>query len=209
MIAKIKYPAVFAAGAFLCWIGMYVYETSERNKVAEKFEEIYEVLTKVGQYQYCLGDTQIRNMHHAKPHDKPHWFCPECGDLANSFKVGEVVSVPKDRLVELRKLDGSYHPNNSDQAPATLPVETLTISEELDAVLTLLKTQQAHAYTRMYTEEMMNHYLKKHDHDKPGEHGKCPDCIKLRAKQTTVSEFISRKEYKRLTELEKNTKGTK
>ena len=209
MIAKIKYPAVFAAGVFLCWGVMYYNQAAERTKVDERFEEIYKVLTKVGQHQYCLGDTQIRNMHYAKPNVEQHWFCPECGDLANSFKVGEVVSVPKDRLTELRKLDGSYHPNNSDQAPAISPVETLTISEELDAVLFLLKTQQAHAYTRMYTEEMINHYLKKHDHDGAGEHGKCPDCIKLRTQQTTVSEFISRKEYNRLTELEKTTKRTK
>ena len=202
-MAKIKYPAIFAAGVFLCWSVMYYNQTSERNKTDTRLEEIYEVLTKVGQHQYCLGDTQVRNMHYIKPHNKPHWLCPECGDLADSFKVGKVVSVPKDRLAELRKLDGSYHPNNSDQAPAISPVETLTISEELDAVLFLLKTQQAHAYTRMYTEEIINHYLKKHDHDKPGEHGKCPDCIKLRERQMTGVEFISRTEYNTLLKLEK------
>jgi hypothetical protein len=198
-MARIKYPAVFVAGAFLCWGIMHYVQTTERNKADRRFEEIYKVLTKVGQHQYCLGDTQVRNMHYAKPHDEPHWLCSECGDLANSSKVGEVVAVPKDRLSELR---GS-HPNDSDQSPAISPVETLTISEELDAILFLLKTQQAHAHTRMYTEEMINHYLKKHDHDKPGEHGKCPDCIKLRKRQITGVEFISRKEYNALLKLEK------
>ena len=207
--------ALCTTGLFLVlgYTFLYAYnediESENRAKIDDKLNSIYDTLREMEGYHYCLSDTQIRNFHYAKPHTTPMSLCSECSDLAENKNTGSLVSVPIDRLEELRSFGkrSSSLPIPQDQALAAQPDETLTVNEELDAVLFLLKSQKTHLYTSMYTEELTHHYLKKHKHESPGEHGKCPECLSLRKKQTTVYKFVSRVEYDKLLELEKKHKS--
>jgi len=180
-------------------------DSKANPNVDKKFEEIYVEIQKTGEYMYGLSDTAVRNSHYSKPHTTYHRLCPECADLWGKKKEG-IVEVPVDRLKELRSLSS---PSQSGQAETDQPVEVLTIEEELDSILLLLKQQQSHLYTNKYTAEIQYHYLKKHKHPKPGIEGGCPECIALRKKQTTKMEFISKQEYERLLETEDRAKEHK
>jgi hypothetical protein len=184
-------------------------KSENRAKIDDKLNSIYDTIRQIEDYHYCLSDTQMRNFHYAKPHTTSSSLCPECSDLAENKNTGSLVSVPVGRLEELRSFEKrpSSRPIPQDQAPATQPDETLTVNEEMNAVLVLLKSHKAHLYTSMYTEELTYHYLKKHRHESSGEHGKCPECLSLRKKQTTVYKFVPRAEHDRLLELEKKHKN--
>ena len=111
-----------------------------------------------------------------------------------------------ERLAELRSLSS---PSQPGQAESDEPVKIPTTVEELDSILLLLKQQRSHLYTNKYTAEIQYHYLKKHNHPHPGIEGGCTECIALRKKQTTATEFISKQEYEELLKLEKHLKENK
>jgi len=184
-------------------------QSDDRVKVDQKLEEIYTTLLEIGTYQYCAGDTQIRNLHYVKPHKTNNKLCPECADVHENKNTGSLDRIPKTRLAQLRKIESSglSLPNPSEQSNSPRPDERLSVLEELDSILFLLKSQKSHMYTNMYTGELVYHYAKKHKHSGSGEHGKCPDCIKLRNKQTTPVSFITKEEHKRLLKLEKKFKN--
>ena len=200
-------------GTLLGYAFFYAYnkniESENRAKTDDKLNSIYNTIREIEDYHYCLSDTQMRNFHYAKPHTTPLHLCPECSDLAENKNTGSLVAVSTGRLEELRSFEKrpTSRPIPQDQAHAVQPDVTLTVDEELDAILFLLKSQKAHLYTSMYTEELTHHYLKKHEHESPGEHGKCPECLSLRKKQITVYKFVPRSEYDRLLELEKKRKN--
>tara|TARA_B100000749_G_scaffold257283_1_gene226520 strand:- start:1390 stop:2082 length:693 start_codon:yes stop_codon:yes gene_type:complete len=177
---------------------------SEKSVTDTKFEEIYITIRETGEYIRDISDTNVRNFHYTKPHKKFTILCPECAEPFAKPKE-DLVEVPVERLKELRTIRREVLslPTPSDQSPATQPVEELTTLEELDSVLRLLKGQKSHLYTNRYIMEMQYHYLKKHTHPRPGTHGGCPDCIKLRTKQTQETEIISQGEYDLLIQLEK------
>ena len=170
-----------------------------------KFEEIYVTIQKTGEHIYGLGDTAVRNSHYSKPHTTYQDLCPECSDLWGKKKEG-VVEVPVERLAVFRDLSS---PSQSGQADSDEPVKTPTTVEELDFILLLLKQQQSHLYTNRYIAEVQYHYLKKHKHPKPGVEGGCPECIALRKKQTTTTEFISRSEHEDLLKREQEANANK
>lgn len=199
---------LFVAGAVLA---VMVYEFSgdsraavieDQSEIDAKFEEIYVIITKTGDCIYQMGDTNVRNLHYARPHHSFRMLCPECADLWGK-KRESIVEVPVDRLKKLRAIrrEALSLPTPSDTA--SIPVEELTTLEELDSILLLLKQQNGHIYANKYTMEMQYHYLKKHIHQHPGVIGECPDCIKLRTKQTQKTELISKEEYDELIKLEK------
>ncbi len=203
-----------------CGLGIVVYEFSgdseavvseDQSATDAKFEEIYVIIKETGDYIIQMGDTNVRNFHYAKPHDSFMMFCPECAELWGKKKEG-IVEVPVDRLKKLRALKPPFPayqrealslPTPSDERTASRPVEKPTTLEELDSILLLLKQQNGHIYTNKYTMEMQYHYLKKHTHQYPGVIVGCPDCIKLRTKQTQETELISKEEYDELIKLEK------
>ena len=200
----------------LVFVATYKTKQIEKsNLIDKKFEKIYQTLQGTSQYIYNLSDTQIRNSHYVEPHTSFQDLCPECGDLWGKKKESIVVINTK-RLKDLRDLTGLYPPNVSGQDLHTSPVD-LTLEEELDSVIHLLESTKASIYGAMYAGEITYHKLSqkseeplhKHNHPMPGIVGGCPDCKKLRDKQTSKVSFISQDEFKRLTKAEKDIKDGK
>ena len=154
------------------------------NNTEAKFEEIYTILTKMNEYENCLADTQLRNLHYAKPHTELQKFCVECYDLWGK-QDESIVEISVEELKRLRKTTEE----------TVVPEETLSVEEELDSIITLLKGHRSFLYMIRNSEEKTYHYMKKHPYDKAGAVDKCPDCVALRKKQTTETTFISKKEY--------------
>ena len=201
---------LFVAGAVLAvmvyeFSGDSIAAVSENQSEADaKFEEIYVVIKNTGDHIRQMGDINIRNLHYVKPHQSFKRLCPECADLWGKKKES-IVEVPVDRLKKLRAIrrEALSLPPLSDQSNNDEPVKILTTVEELDSILLLLKQQQSHLRTNKHTMEAQYHYLKKHTHKHSGVTGNCPDCIKLRIKQTQETGFVSKKEYDELIKLEK------
>ena len=162
--------------------------TPPQKTIESKFEEIYTILTKMNEYENCLVDTQLRSLHYAKPHTELQKFCIECYDLWGK---------PDERIVEISTEELKRLRKTSEET--IIPEEILSVDEELESIITLLKGHSSFLYMIRNSEEKTYHYMKKHPYDKAGAVDKCPDCIALRKKQTTETTFISKKEYDKLT----------
>ena len=213
MLMSMGIPILFGLFSGIL-ISKRIYEP-DKKALDSKFEEIYETLKESSEYIYNLSDTQIRVSHYAAPHTEFKDLCPECGDLWGKKKEG-VVEIPTSRLAELREITGLYPPNNAGQHAHGQPVD-LTVEEELDSILHLLKSTKSMLYSTMYAGEITYHNLSqkspeplhKHNHPRPGIIGGCPDCKKLRDRQTTILSYISKDEYSKLIKAEKDIKDGK
>jgi len=186
----------------------------DKEVLDKQFNEIYKTLEGSSQYLYNISDTQIRISHYATPHTEFEDLCPECGDLWGKKKEN-VVAINTEELERLRALTGLYPPNVSDHDDDDEPVE-LTVEEELESILHLLKSTKAMLYTTMYAGEISFHNLAKtscattqHNHEVPGVIGGCPDCKDLRSRQTNKLSFISKQEYEKLIAAEKDINNAK
>ena len=181
--------ALYLIGLGVCLAMTVSTSSTPPQKTTEsKFEEIYTILTKMNEYENCLVDTQLRSLHYAKPHTEMQKFCTECYDLWGT-EDKQIVEISVEKLNQLQQIK---------EESTDLPEEKLSVEEELDSIITLLKGHRSFLYMIRNSEERTYHYLKSHTHEGAGAIEKCPDCMKLRSKQTTETTFISRQEYEKL-----------
>ena len=196
--------------AHVCLIGIALSCISagtvvEDNNIEDKLTEIYETLAETEQYIHVMYDSQSRNLHYVKPHTSFHQLCPEClrfqGKAWDGLKVDDVViQISVTRLKELREIrrQALSLPIHPPQPVVSRVVESINIEEELDSILALLKIQKNHVYVNLETEGLIYHYSSKHHHKALG----CPQCLGLKYKQITETQFISRNEYDELLKIE-------
>jgi hypothetical protein len=77
----------------------------------------------------------------------------------------------------------------------------VNIETELTSLLLILKSQSSFVHSLTQIEENTNHYIKNHMHISPGRIGKCPECIELYEKQTTLTQPISKKRHEELLKI--------
>ena len=166
----------------------------------DKFTKIYETLEAISAKYNIVADTSMRVQHYAKPHMVYQDFCPECGDLWGKKKEN-VIFVPIDQLSKLYEMERIVL-NLPEQIKLSPELEPpVNIETELTSLLLILKSQSSFVHSLTQIEENTNHYIKNHTHISPGRIGKCPECIELYEKQTTLTQPISKKRHEELLKI--------
>jgi len=179
---------------------------TKTSEIKKKLNRIYLTLSSTAAYESIVSDLQVRNFHYARPHTRMHRLCPECTDVFGK-NLGEVLFIPETRFDELIELERAHNGvRRVVKRAAQEEDEPLDVLAELEAVLFLLRAHKTIIFGLMTTAEFEYHYAKKHDHPQPGGvgFGRCPECIKLRKRQTTPTRAIHRKRYAQLLALEKS-----